>query len=381
MFMVRGTSLFDGTRTVMSPTVTIDGGKIVAVGQDRPPPGAAVVELGDATLLPGLVDCHQHLCFETLSDDVAGADPNALVDQARRSARRALAAGVTTVRDLGDTSYVTLPLRHEHDLPTLLCAGPPITVPTGHCWYLGGEVDPSGGESALRAAVRERVQRGCDVVKIMMTGGYLTPTKPMWESQFSLDDLRIVVDEAHQHELPVAAHCHGVEGIERAVRARVDSIEHCSFLDENLDVNATLELLALVADSRIPVSLTLGRLPSHPVPALVQKNLARFRSTRGRLHELGAVLLCGTDAGIGHAKPHDVLPYALADLVGIGLTPAQGLRVMTHDAAGACGVGRTKGRLAPGFDADVLAVRGDPLDDVDAIHEPIAVWSRGARVR
>ena len=276
---------------------------------------------------------------------------------------------------------MSLPLRHEHDLPTLLCAGPPITTPNGHCWYLGGEVDPSGGESALRAAVRERVERGCDVVKIMMTGGFLTPTNPMWESQFSLDDLRIVVDEAHQHGLPVAAHCHGAEGIEHGVRARVDTIEHCSFLDENLDVNATGELLALVAESRIPVSLTLGRLPSHPVPALVAKNLEPLRSTRRRLHELGAVLVCGTDAGIGHAKPHDVLPYVFADFVGVGLTPAQGLRAITRDAAGACGVGRTKGQLAPGFDADLLALRGDPLDDVDAIHEPMAVWSRGTRVR
>ena len=279
MFMVRGTTLFDGARTVDAATITIDGEKIVAVGQHRPPPGAEVIELGDATLLPGLVDCHQHLCFESLSEDAADADPDALVEQARRSARRALAAGVTTVRDLGDKSYVSLPLRHEHDLPTLLCAGPPITTPNGHCWYLGGEVDPSGGESALRAAVRERVERGCDVVKIMMTGGFLTPTNPMWESQFSLDDLRIVVDEAHQHGLPVAAHCHGAEGIEHGVRARVDTIEHCSFLDENLDVNATGELLALVAESLIPVSLTLGRLPSHPVPALVAKNLEPLRST------------------------------------------------------------------------------------------------------
>ena len=227
----------------------------------------------------------------------------------------------------------------------------------------------------------ERVERGCDVVKIMVTGGFLTPTNPMWESQFSLDDLRIVVDEAHQHRLPVAAHCHGVEGIEHAVRANVDSIEHCSFLDENLDVNATGEVLALVAESRIPVSLTLGRLPSHPVPALVARHREPLRSARGRLHALGALLVCGTDAGIGHAKPHDVLPYALADFVAFGLTPAQGLAAMTREAAGACGVGRTKGQLAPGFDADLLAVRGNPLDDVDAIHEPMAVWSRGTRVR
>ena len=224
MFMLRGESLSDGLRAVDTPTVTVDGATLVSAGDERPPEGAAVIELPGASLLPGLVDCQQHLCFETRGDAASTTAPAELTAQARRSAQRALAAGITTVRDLGDRAYATLPLRGAPDLPTLLCSGPPITVPGGHCWYLGGEVDTSGGEAALRAIVRERVAQGCDIIKIMVTGGFLTPTNPMWESQFSLDDLRIVVEEARRHDRPVAAHCHGIDGIEQAVRAGVDSI-------------------------------------------------------------------------------------------------------------------------------------------------------------
>jgi imidazolonepropionase-like amidohydrolase len=179
-----------------------------------------------------------------------------------------------------------------------------LGAPEGHCWYLGGEVDPIPGEHALRAAVRERIERGCDVVKVMVTGGFLTPTHPMWSPQFSLDDLRVMV-----------------------------------------------------------------RLQE---PG---------RATRRGLHELGATLVPGTDAGIGPAKPHDVMTYALAEFVACGLTPRRSLQAMTADAAAACGVGNSKGRIAVGFEADVVAFAGHPADELDAIHAPVAVWTRGVRAR
>jgi imidazolonepropionase-like amidohydrolase len=152
-------------------------------------------------------------------------------------------------------------------------------------------------------------------------------------------------------------------------------------VDEGLTIEPTIDLLRLVADSAIPLSVTLGRLPASPVPAVIAHLVEPGRQTRRRLHELGAVLVPGTDAGIGPAKPHDVMTHALADLIACGFAPADALRAMTADAARACGRGTSKGRLTVGYDADVLALEGNPIDDIDAIHHPVAVWARGERVR
>ena len=218
MLALRASRLFDGHGWVSPATVLVSDRVIVDVGVSVPE-NVPAVDLGDATLLPGLIDCHQHLCFDgdgTLEEQVTGVDDDALVVRARTSAQRALQAGVTTVRDLGDRGYVTLGLREDPSLPTILASGPPLTRTGGHYWFLGGIC---AGETDLRRAVAERHERGCDVVKVMATGGHGTPTVPMWASQFSAEELRIVVEEAHGRGLPVAAHCHGRMGIEWAAEA------------------------------------------------------------------------------------------------------------------------------------------------------------------
>jgi imidazolonepropionase-like amidohydrolase len=379
VFALRAASLFDGERVLDRPTVLVDRDAVVAAGVTVPA-SVPVVDLGAATLLPGLIDCHQHLCFHgngTLEEQVAGVDDDALIERARVSARRALRGGVTTLRDLGDRSYVTLTLRDDPTLPTILAAGPPITRAGGHCWFLGGICS---GEANLRAAVRERAERHCDVVKIMVTGGYLTPTFPMWQTQFGVDELRVVVEESHGAGLPVAAHCHGVEGIEGALEAGVDSIEHCSFYTHNARPEPNETLLERLAASGVPISPTIGRLPDYPLPPDLAANRGIMFGAWRRLHELGATLVAGTDAGIGPHKPHDVLAYALGDLLECGHTPDDGLRALTTVAAKACGVGDHKGRLAPGFDADIIAVNGDPLTEPNALVSITAVWRSGERV-
>ncbi len=173
--------LFDGNEFVEPAIVSIADGRIEAVGAAVG--SEATEDLGDVTLLPGLVDCHQHLVFDcngTLEEQVRDRTDEELAERARVTARRALEGGVTTLRDLGDRGYVTLDLRGDPDLPTILCSGPPITLVQGHCWYLGGECSDL---DALLTAVRERIDRGCDVVKIMATGGNLTPTTPPWKSR------------------------------------------------------------------------------------------------------------------------------------------------------------------------------------------------------
>ena len=382
MLALRGARLFDGERVMDRATVLIDGGRIVAVGEPIPE-SVETIELPGATLLPGLVDTHQHLCFDghgTLEEQVTGIDDDALLERARSSARTALAAGVTTLRDLGDRHYLTLGLRSENGLPTIVCSGPPITREQGHCWYLGGEV--AADDEALRGAVRERAERGCDVVKVMATGGAGTPSFPLWESQFSTGELQVIVDEAHVHGLPVAAHCHGTGGIESALAAGVHSIEHCTFFTPDGRSVPDPDLIDRLASSGIALSMSLGRIPGGPPPPpVIAANLDAIFAALTRMVDRGATVCVGTDAGIGPVKPHDVLPHALQDLVSAGVTTSFALRAMTAVAAGVVGMGDRKGHLRDGYDADVLAVDGDPLVDPEALTRTVGVWKAGDRIR
>ena len=377
---IQGARVFDGKHMTTATTVTIEGDRIAsdAIGAVN---GSTIVDLGDVTLLPGLVDCHQHLCFDgvgELHDQVRDVDDEALAARAHESALRAVRGGVTTVRDLGDRSYVTLDLRGTPGLPRILASGPPITRPGGHCWYLGGEY---AGVAELRRAVDERVERGCDVVKVMVSGGFKTSTHPVWENQFTVEEVRAVVERAHHHSLPVAAHCHGIGAIEIAVDAGVDTIEHCTFMNADTKCAPPPELLRRLAESGIAISVTLGRAPDpRPLPPFIANNLDALRSSQRTIHDLGGTIVVGTDAGIDVAKLHDVLPYAMDDLVLGGMTAEDALRALTSDAAGAIGVGDRVGRLAPGFDADVIAVNGDPTTDPAALTSIAAVWRAGIRI-
>ena len=378
MWGIRAARLFDGDRFVDRPTLLVEGGAVVAAGAPIPE-SAEVVDLGDATLLPGFVDCHQHLVFDgvgTLERQVSGLDDQALAARARVAARRALEGGVTTLRDLGDRGFVTLPLRGDTTLATVVAAGPPITPPGGHCWYLGGECE---GEAALRRAVEERAERGCDVVKVMVTGGAMTPSYPLWQNQFSRDEVRLVVDEAHRMGLPVAAHCHGVDGIAMAVDVGVDSIEHCSFFTESLECAPPAALLERLAASDVALSATWG-VSAEPVrPAHWETAVPLIRRALGDVHRAGGVVVVGTDAGIYPQKPHDVLPHSLPTMLEAGLTTPEALRAITSVAADVCRQPR-KGRLAPGRDADIVAVEGDPSADPAALTRVLEVWREGERI-
>jgi imidazolonepropionase-like amidohydrolase len=371
MTTLRATRLFDGTRFVDEPTVVIDGETIVSVGG---PADGDVVDLGDVTLMPGLIDTHQHLVFTgvgTLEEQVVGYSDDELRDRARANAQRALAAGITTIRDLGDRGYVTLDLAGDPTLPTIVPAGPPLTVVQGHCWYLGGECADA---DALIAAVHERKARGCRVVKIMVTGGALTPTFPMWKSQFTDEELRTVVETAHAAGLPVAAHCHGPGGVASALHVGVDTIEHCTFIAESGHSEPDEALLAAIAAAGIVVSATIGRFPGIEPPPMIRENYDTMVGAMRVFHERGGTIVAGTDAGVGPAKPHDVLPHALADFANIGMTGVEALRTLTATAARVIGLGDRKGQLAPGYDADLAAFGDDALLDVRG------VWRAGARV-
>ncbi|ASW58087.1 amidohydrolase family protein [Plantactinospora sp. KBS50] len=384
---VRADRIFDGTSilSLVRPALLIDGGTVAAVvDADELPPGADVVDLGGTTLLPGLIDTHVHLAFDAGPDplgSLAARDHDAALDAMTTAARIAAAGGVTTVRDLGALGYLALTLRERpggDEMPTILAAGPPMTSPGGHCADLGGAVR---GIPAVIEAVRAHAERGVDVIKVMAGGGYLTPGSDPTRAQFSAGELGAIVTEAHRHGLPVTAHAHGPAEIALAADSGVDGIEHASFLTPD-GPHATDELIGVLARRRIIIGATIGvrPIPGMTPPPHIARHLPALRDNLRRLHEAGAPIVAGTDAGIGPIKPHDVARYAVADLVGMGMSPTVALSTVTVRAAEVCGLAHRKGRLAAGFDADVLAVDGNPLEDLGALHRIRAVFLRGRRL-
>ena len=378
-------SLFDGVSGTLltDPVLIVDGPTIVAVERAvAPPPDAHVVNLAGATLLPGLIDTHVHLAFDASADPVATLaerDDSAALAAMSAAGRAALRGGVTTVRDLGDRDYLSLGLRGAADLPTIVAAGPPITTPAGHCHFLCGGTEPT--PEAMRAAVRERADRGIDVIKVMASGGTMTPGTRQEISQFTAELLRALVDEAHRLCLPVTAHAHGTAAIREALDAGVDGMEHVSFWSAD-GIDDPGDLVGRIVDSHVAVGITAGVVPAPgaaPPPAIAMR-LPRMITNTRRLYEAGAHIILGTDAGVGPTKPHDVLRYALTQTGQLAMEPVAALRLATSTAAAVCGLADRKGRLAPGFDADVLAVDGNPLADVAALHRIRAVFGKGIQV-
>jgi imidazolonepropionase-like amidohydrolase len=383
---IRSEHLFDGYRFHEGPVlVVVEDGRIGAVDFSGAahPQDMVLVDLGESTLLPGLVDAHAHLCWDPDGnpEDLARDPFRALVERARRHAEAALRSGITTIRDLGDRDFATLSLREEYRQgiavgPELVVSGPPLTRSGGHCWFLGGEAD---GTEALVDAVQERAARGVDWIKVMATGGFTTAGTDPGRPQYTTDQLAALVEAAHRVGLPVTAHAHATAGIAAAAAAGVDGIEHCTFLSEG-GVVASPDVIEAIVARGVWCGVTIGRVvPDMPedIVALVQDLRRNIR----RLMDSGAQVAFSTDAGIGPEKPHDALPQELAELSQNGFTVTEALTGATADAAASCGLGHRKGRIAPGYDADLLAVAAGLEQDLGGLCDVKAVWRSGTQVQ
>lgn len=385
----RADSAFDGEKPIPDGAlVLVEDGVIIGVepGRAPAPDGCEVIYEPGTTVLPGLIDAHSHLCGNgepDALDRLPSLTPDRLDAAVDAALTAQLAAGVTSVRDLGDHRWTVVDRHRERpDGPTVVASGPPITSVGGHCATMGGE---ASGVGELRRAVRERADRGADLVKVMVTGGMMTPATDMRACQFSLAELRAVVDEAHRLGLPVTAHAHALTGVQQCVAAGVDGIEHCFCLTED-GIHTPPELAAAIAAAGIMVCPTLGhdmsRL-SEPPPALaalikrvgisVEDRLAQV----GDLHRGGVTLISGVDSGINPVKAHGNLPLAVIELVAAGVSPVTALASATGLAARACGLADRTGRLRPGLDADLLLITGDPTTDITALTNVHTVISRG----
>lgn len=375
--ILRGATIIDGTGAppLRDHAVVVDGGRIAALVADRAPRDGNVVDLGGLTLLPGLINGHVHLCLSGDADPartLAEESYAATVVNAVVRARRTVEAGVTTVRDLGGREYAELAVRDAVRAglipgPRVLCAGRAVCMTGGHGWRLLGR--QADGADELRKAVREQLRAGADVIKLVATGGVMTPGVDPRAAQLTLDELRAGVEEAHRARRRVAAHAMADEGIAWCLEAGVDTIEHGVFLTEALAARMARQGTALVPTLIAPHAIVEGGVAAGIPEFAVQKSIAlrdRHLESFRLAMSAGVAIAAGTDAGTP-LNPHGSVVPELALMAGAGMSPLEAIRAATSTAARVLGLERETGRVAPGFAADLIAVDGDPASDVKAL--------------
>lgn len=388
-----GVRVWDGVAAGLSSeplNVRIEGDRIVAIGRDESLlRDAQSISPGEGSVaLPGLIDAHVHMTLNPALRSVEAqlaVEPDRLVSEMEARAAAMLEAGITTARDLGGGAWLELELRDriqrgEIPGPRLLCAGQPLTVPGGHCHFWGGVVK---GPDEIRATIRRQVERGADWLKVMATGGVLTPGVSIRDVQFEAEELKVVRHEADLHGRAVAAHCHGTAGIRAAVEAGLRSVEHCSFAgSEGFGCDFDPVLADRIAAQETWVSPTVNAGWGRFI-AKDGEQTRFFSGMRGcfrRLRAAGVKLIASTDAGIPGVE-HQSFAAALGVFARYAeLDAVDALRSASSESARALGLEAETGRLRPGLAADILVVGGNPLEDLSLLTRPLLVLARGQRV-
>ena len=400
-YALRAARIFDSTSgKISSPgLVVVANGKIETVG-GAVPAGADVIDLGDATLMPGFIDAHTHLTMD-FSPDYNGAMLKGLqMTIAERSiratvnARKTLMAGFTTVRDVGSSDFVDVGMRNAINRgivpgPRMLVAVHALGATGGHCddqdsfryGIFGHETGVEEGvidtPDDARRAVRFNIKYGADVIKTCASGGVLSPTDDVDVPQLSQAELNALVDEAHTLRRKTAAHAHGAEAAKRAIRAGIDSIEHGTFLDD--------EALRMMHDRGtflVPTLTTrVGLKESKFPPAVEAKAEAAVKQQDAlvkRAVALGVKIALGTDAAV---FPHGENALEFTFMAADGLSNAQSLMAGTSAGAELLGLTDKVGSLKAGMLADVVAVPGNPVDDIKVTQQVMFVMKEGVIYR
>jgi imidazolonepropionase-like amidohydrolase len=363
--LVKCGMLLDGTGRAPrhGAVVRVEDGRIAAVDGEQPAGGESVVDWSAHAVLPGLIDAHDHLTLDLGDEEAQSRLPETwTVLQGAGNAARILAAGITTMRDCGARLGLDVQLKRAIEAgvirgPRVLVAGVPLTVTGGQCWFLGGEADSPG---EIRRLIRQQVKAGADWIKVFVTGGVATRGSNMLRAQFSAEDLRVIVEETHEVDRRVVAHCHGGPGTRSAIEAGVDTLEHGVYL-----TRAELEGLA---QRRIPLVITYGvyerGMQSPAVPPFFRQRcgevMERYLQTIALARELGVRIAVGTDT------VHCDLVAELRALRKAGYSAAEAVRAATGWGAEALQL-PSIGTIEAGRSADLIAVEGDPSEDVEAI--------------
>ena len=402
---IRAARLFDGTSdsTIADAVVLVQGSRITAKGSRLPiPAGAQVVDLGDATILPGFIDAHTHVTDESSddwsADTVAGLRrtiPEATL-RAAEFARRTLMAGFTTVRDVGAGDYIDVGLRNAIASgitigPRMLVAVHALSARGGHCDNTGfpyrrfgpepGIADGiASGPDQFRDAVRFQVKYGADVIKVCATGGVLSLGDDVGAPQVTQAEMDALVDESHRLGRRTAAHAHGAEGAKVAIRAGIDSIEHGSFLDDEA-VRMMHEKGTFLVPTLMAGEYAGGRKATRKYPPEIASKALQALDGRTsafkRAVGAGVKIAFGTDSGV---SPHGHNAEEFALLVEHGLSAAAALRTSVT-AATLLGVERITGTIEAGKEADIVAVPGDALRNIAATEKVSFVMKGGKIVR
>ncbi len=392
--VVRAARMLDVTagKLIDNAVVVVQDSRITAVNPATLPAGAAVVNLGDVTLLPGFIDMHTHLDGDPLNaQNLHNSVLETPVDAAFRAARNGritLLAGFTTVRDVGSEVSVALGKAVERgDVlgPHVLSSRSAIGITGGHCdvtGYAPGVLEQGPKEGVADGpwqvveAVRYQIKHGAQVIKTCATAGVLSMEGPVGAQQYSYDELKAMVDEAARHGVRVAAHAHGTEGIKAAVRAGVASIEHGSILDE--------EAIALMKERGtylVPTSYLADRINLEALPPVMRYKaetvLPIARQSLRKAIAAGVKIAFGTDAAV---YPHGENAHEFAVYVKAGMTPLAALRTASVNAADLLGRD-DRGVIAAGKLADLVAVPGNPLDDITVTQHVLWVMFAGKVVK
>jgi imidazolonepropionase-like amidohydrolase len=396
---VRAGRLIDGTEAAPIPNavILIEGDRITAVGPGLAiPAGYEVVDLSHSTVLPGLIDCHTHITSQSGNyyEDLFRRSPIDEAVVAHVFARRTLEAGFTTVRNVGAREFIDVALRDAINRGDVV--GPRMLVATMAVGATGGHNDLSGfspylkfegfsgvadGVDEIRKLIRVEVKNGADLIKVMATAGVLSEEGSVGAPQYSQEEMNAVVQEAAMWGKKVAAHAHGAEGIKRAARAGVASIEHGGMIDEEgvhlLKERGIYLVPDIYTDEYILAEADHLGLP----PKMVEKEkelrknqLVNWR----RAIDAGVKLAFGTDAGV---YPHGQNARQFHSLLALGLTPQQVIRMATVNAADLLGWSDRVGTVTPGRYADLIAVDGDPLADVTELERVRFVMKGGVVVK